>query len=78
MGPCFDHGPSRCSAGPRKNTVPPNGGISYILPLVSRKTGAMLAPNLEKPLAGTHIFGSSIVGIASGPSSWAVLVQYAF
>ena len=78
MGPCFDHGPSRCSAGSRKITVPPNDGISYLLPLVWRKNGAILGPNLEIPLAETHIIGSSIVGTASGPKSFAVIVQYAF
>ena len=78
MGPRFDHAPSRCSAGSRKTTVPPNDGISYILPLVWRKNGAIWGPNLEKPLAETHIIGSSIVGTASGSKSFVVIVQYAF
>ena len=78
VGPCFDHGPSRCSAGWRETTVTPIDVIYYIRPLVWRKNGAMLGANLEKPLAGTRFFGSSIVGTASGPKTFAVIVQYAF
>ena len=91
VGPCFDHGPSRCPWQWRIMTVAPNGVIFDLAPLLLSIFGTHKCSNI--PLVLSFRNYPSVLGIitlvsayscvfvtfmVSVPSSCAVIIQYPF